>query len=79
MGTWKLLWRSRKFQIALVAIGSTVLVLCLDIDEDTAARIAESIVTLAALLIGGIALEDAAKKVGTVDVSKDTPPDAPAA
>ena len=59
----KNLLASRKFWTAVMAVGVLVLVNVFDWNAETAGALAENVVNVAMILIGAIAVEDAAGKL----------------
>lgn len=66
MNGLKSLLQSRKFWTALAALAGVVLSEAVGWDEASAGDLADALVVLATVLIGAIALEDAAGKIGKV-------------
>lgn len=64
MNGLKSLLQSRKFWTALAALAGVVLSEAVGWDEGSAGDLADALVVLAAVLIGAIAVEDAAGKIG---------------
>jgi len=69
-----LLARSRKVQVAVAAVVVTVLVRVFRLDEAIATQIARNVVTLAVVVIAGIAVEDSAQKLKGTKHEKDEKP-----
>ena len=63
MNGLKSLLRSRKFWTALAALAGVVLTEALGWDEASASSLADALVVVATVLIGAIAVEDAAEKI----------------
>ena len=57
------LLKSRKFVAGLIAVLGVVLVNVLNVEAELAEKLSTTIVTMAALFIGGTALEDAGEKL----------------
>lgn len=63
MSGFKALLRSRKFWLAVGAIGVAVAVSVFNVAEATATELADKIVSIILVLIGAIAAEDVATKL----------------